>query len=58
MRFVVTITHKYIASVFVALFFLGCTLFGVNMYFMGHALDTSIENSVMRLHRMVDTYNA
>ena len=58
MRFVVTITHKYIASVFAALFFLGCTLFGVNMYFMGHALDTSIENSVMRLHRMVDTYNA
>ncbi len=57
MRFTVTLTHKYIFSIFAALLLLGCVLFGVSIHFMGNALYASIEQSVMRLQRMVDTYN-
>ena len=57
MRFTVTLTHKYIFSIFAALLLLGCVLFDVSIHFMGNALYASIEQSVMRLQRMVDTYN-
>ena len=57
MRFTVTLTHKYIFSIFAALLLLGCVLFGVSIHFMGNALYASIEQSVMRLQRVVDTYN-
>ena len=43
MRFTVTLTHKYIFSIFSALLLLGCVLFGVSIHFMGNALYASIE---------------
>lgn len=58
MRFTLTLTHKYIFSIFAALLLLGCVLFGVSIHFMGNALHASIEQNVMRLQRMVDAYNA
>ena len=56
MRFTVTLTHKYIFSILAALFLLGSVLFSVNMYFMGHALNVSIESNVLNMQRMVDTH--
>ena len=56
MRFTVTLTHKYILSILAALLLLGSVLFSVNMYFMGHALNVSIESNVMNMRRMVDTH--